>query len=225
MRFYKPQKGASLPSLTEPATEQDIVLGTQAINKNGEKLEGKLYIGQVHTQGGASIALVTDDEAGVTNPRRTLVLAKSIGNATAADILQGKTALTDAGEVTGTLEVTGGEPSYTLQIKTENSSDGIDRITYYPPDSSSKTGLALTTSYKSLTCGNFIFLYRGSTNNVTEGIQFLDDNDTLMLTVDLDTNLNYVVDLVANGGFCIINIGAVMRDIPTVSKISLRYNS
>ena len=224
MRFYKPQ-GVKLPSLTEPATEQDIVLGTQAINKNGEKLEGKLYIGQVHTQGGASIALVTDDEAGVSNPRRALVLAKSIGNATAADILQGKTALTDAGEVTGTLEVTGGEPSWNFEIASENTSDGIDQVLYYTSGSSEKSARILTSIYQTIFCGDFIIISRGSTANATSSIDFLDENNAQVLTVSTGDNPKYAVNAVPNGGFCTVNIRAIKRDHPTVSKIMLKYLS
>lgn len=218
MRFYKPQKGATLPSLTEPATEQDIVLGTQAINKNGKKLEGKLYIGQVHTQGGASIALVTDDEAGVSNPRRALVLAKSIGNATAADILQGKTALTDAGEVTGTLEVTGGEPSYTLQVA---SGEQGDSLKYSLPNSSEPRLTILNTSYQDITCGGILSFY--SHTNPPDSVKCKNANGTTMLSIDPSSK--YLFGLMGLNSWYTINIGAIMRDYPLTSKIYIEYTS
>ena len=72
MRFYKPQKGVTLPTLTKPAGPADIVLDKEAINENGMK-------------------------------------------------------------ITGTLEATGGEPSYTLQIMGAGDND---YIVYYEPGSS-----------------------------------------------------------------------------------------
>ena len=72
MRFYKPNKGVTLPTLTKPAGPADIVLDKEAINEKGMK-------------------------------------------------------------ITGTLEATGGEPSYTLQIM---GADVNDYIVYYEPGSS-----------------------------------------------------------------------------------------
>lgn len=163
MRFYKPNKGVSLPTLTKPASPADIVLGKEAINGNGMK-------------------------------------------------------------ITGTLEVTGGEPSYTLQIKTENYSDGTDSIIYYAPGDSMKSTLNLTTSYQSFTCGDFICIKRGSIDNVMSGMILYNDADSHLLMIGPGTpNLKYAIDLKANGGYATLNIRAIMRDFPAVAKISLNY--
>ena len=106
MRFYKPQKGATLPTLTKPAGPVDIVLDKEAINGYGQKLVGKLDINQAFTvNGNVEIPLETFE---VVGGFKVLMAAVSLGNATAADIVKGKKAFTDAGFVEGTLEATGG---------------------------------------------------------------------------------------------------------------------
>ena len=106
MRFYKPQKGASLPTLTNPAGPDSIVLDKEAINGYGQKVVGKLDIAQAFTvNGGSEISLQTFEVIGGI---KVLKVAGSLGNATAADIVKGKNAFTDAGFVEGTLEATGG---------------------------------------------------------------------------------------------------------------------
>ena len=222
MRFYKPQKGVTLPTLTKPAGPADIVLDKEAINVSGQKLVGKLDIAQAVTvNGNVEIPLQTFD---VIDGSKGLKVAGSLGNATAADIVKGKNAFTDAGFVEGTLEATGGEPSYTLQIKTENYSDGTDSIIYFSPGDSMKSFLNLTTSYQSITCGDFICIKRGSIDNVMSGIDLYNGADSELLSIGPGSpNIKYAVDLKANGGYTTINIRALMRDFPTVAKISLNY--
>ena len=150
-------------------------------------------------------------------------VAGSLGNATAADIVKGKNAFTDTGFIEGTLEATGGEPSYNFDIASENVSDGVDLVLYYTAGSSEKSTRNLTSVYQSIFCGDFICISRGSKNNVTSNIHFLDENDVLLLTVSAGVNTKYGVNVLPNGGFSTINIRAIKRDYPTVSKIMLRY--
>ena len=222
MRFYKPNKGASLPTLTNPAGPADIVLNKEAINGSGQKLVGKLDIAQAITvNGNVEIPLQTFD---VIDGSKGLKIVGSLGNATAADIVKGKTAFTDGGKITGTLEATGGEPSYTLQIATENSSDGTDSIIYYAPGASKKTFLNLSTSYQSITCGDFICIKRGSTDNLMAGMNLFNDADSQLLMIDpVSPNIKYAVDLQPNSGYATLNIRALMRDFPTIAKIKLQY--
>ena len=105
MRFYKPNKGVTLPTLTNPAGPDSIVLDKEAINGSGQKVVGKLDIAQAFiVDGNAEIPLQTFEVIGGI---KVLTFAESLGNATAADIVKGKTAFTDAGKITGTLEATG----------------------------------------------------------------------------------------------------------------------
>ena len=109
MRFYKPQKGATLPTLTNPAGPADIVLDKEAINGSGQKVVGKLDIAQAFiVNGNVEIPLQTFEVVGGI---KVLEVARTLGNATAADIVKGKNAFTDAGFIEGALEATGGEPS------------------------------------------------------------------------------------------------------------------
>ena len=154
MRFYKPNKGVTLPTLTKPAGPADIVLDKEAINEKGMK-------------------------------------------------------------ITGTLEATGGEPSYTLQIMGAGDND---YIVYYEPGSSEKTMLTLTSSFQNFTSGSFICLNRRTNGNITSNISFNDSNGTLLLNVSISTNHKYVVN--ANTiGWSTINIGALKRDFPSMAQI------
>ena len=102
MRFYKPNKGVTLPTLTEPAGPANIVLDKEAINGSGKKVVGELYIDSAFTVNrDVEIPLVTFD---IADGIRGLKVAGSLGNATAADIVKGKNAFTDAGFVEGALE-------------------------------------------------------------------------------------------------------------------------
>lgn len=224
MRFYKPQ-GLNLPTLTNPATTKNIAAGMEAIDASGVKMTGRLVVDKVWTKRGETPAnLKASTPPDNPNGPVHLSFAESIGNATAADILQGKTALTDDGKITGTLEMTGGEPSYTLKIKTDNMVDGTDQIIYYAPGDSMKTELNLTTSYQSITCGDFICINRGSTNNAMPDIVLYTDTGYLVLSIDPGSpSHRYAVDLKANGGYTTLNIGAIMRDFPTATKIALNY--
>lgn len=115
MRFYKPQKGASLPTLTKPAGPADIVLNKEAINGSGQKIVGKLDIDQAFTiNGNAEIPLETFN---VINGIKALKVVGSLGTATAADIVKGKNAFTDAGFVEGTLEVSGFDTTQYMDAK------------------------------------------------------------------------------------------------------------
>ena len=221
MRFYKPNKGVTLPTLTNPAGPADIVLDKEAINGSGQKVVGKLDIAQAITvNGNVGIPLQTFD---VIDGSKGLKVAGSLGNATAADIVKGKNAFTDTGFVEGTLEATGGEPSYNFDIASENVSDGVDLVLYYTAGSSEKSARQLTSVYQSIFCGDFICIKRGSKNNITSNINFLDENDVLLLTVSTSVNPKYGVNIVPNGEFGTINIRAIKRDYPTVSKIMLKY--
>lgn len=105
MRFFKPNKGVALPTLTKPAGPADIVLDKEAINGSGQKLIGKLNIAQAFTvNGNVEIPLETFEVVGGS---KGLKVVGSLGNATAADIVKGKNAFTDAGLIEGTLEATG----------------------------------------------------------------------------------------------------------------------
>ena len=221
MRFYKPNKGVTLPALTKPAGPADIVLDKEAINGSGQKVVGKLDIAKAVTvNGNVEIPLQTFD---VIDGSKGLKVAGSLGNATAADIVKGKNAFTNAGLIEGTLEATGGEPSYNFDIASENVSDGVDRVLYYTAGSSEKRSIQLTSVYQSIFCGDFLCISRGSKNNVTSNIHLLDENDSLLLTVSSGVNAKYGVNIVPNGGISTINIRAIKRDYPTVSKIMLRY--
>ena len=221
MRFYKPNKGVTLPTLTNPAGPADIVLDKEAINSSGQKLVGKLDIAQAITvNGNVEIPLQTFD---VIDGSKGLKFTGNLGNATAADIVKGKNAFTDAGFVEGTLEATGGEPSYNFDIASENATDGVDKVLYYTAGSSEKSARQLTSVYQSIFCGDFICINRGSQYNMTSNINFLDENDVLLLTVSISVNPKYGVNVVPNGGFSTINIRAIKRDYPTVSKIMLKY--
>ena len=221
MRFFKPQKGASLPSLSSPATRDNIQAGFEAIDGTGKKVAGQLFIDKFYTKKDVAIPLETQHHAGIPYADTMLHLTESAGNATAADIAKGKTALTDDGKITGTLKVTGGEPSYNLQIRTENASDGTDSIIYYAPGSSEKSTLNLTTSYQPITCGDFLFINRGSQNNVTSYIRFYDSSLAVLIAIGADSK--YVIDNVPNGGFAIVNLGAIMKVYHTAVKIELAY--
>ena len=221
MRFYKPNKGITLPTLTKPAGPADIVLDKEAINGSGQKVVGKLDIAQAITvNGNVEIPLQTFD---VIDGSKGLKVAGSLGNATAADIVKGKNAFTDAGFVQGTLEATGGEPSYNFDIASENATDGVDQVLYYTAGSSEKSSRKLTSVYQPIFCGDFICIKRGSKYNVTSSINFLDENDALLLIVSISNNPKYGVNVVPNEGFSTINIRAIKRDYPTVSKIMLKY--
>ena len=221
MRFYKPNKGVTLPTLTNPAGPDSIVLDKEAINGSGQKVVGKLDIAQAFTvNGGVEIPLQTFEVIGGI---KVLKVAGSLGNATASDIVKGKNAFTDAGFVEGTLEATGGEPSYNFDIASENASDGVDKVIYYTPGSSEKSSRQLTSVYQSIFCGDFLCIIRGSKNNVTSNIYFLDGNDARLLTVSSGVNAKYGVNVVPNARFSTINIRAIKRDYPTVSKIMLKY--
>ena len=198
------------------------MLDKEAINGSGQKVVGKLDIAKAVTvNGNVEIPLQTFD---VIDGSKGLKVAGSLGNATAADLAKGKTAYTDAGKITGTLEATGGEPSYTLQIKTENYSDETDSIIYFAPGDSMKTFLNLTTSYQSITCGDFICINRGSIDNVLYSMELYNDADSELLMIGPGSpNIKYAVDLKANGGYTTINIRAIMRDFPTVAKIRLNF--
>ena len=149
--------------------------------------------------------------------------SQGVEKAVSPTIVKGKTAFTDAGKITGTLEATGGEPSYNFDIASENATDGVDQVLYYTPGSSEKSARQLTSVYQSIFCGDFICIKRGSKNNITSNINFLDENDSLLLTVSISVNPKYGVNVVSNGGFSTINIRAIKRDYPTVSKIMLKY--
>lgn len=220
MRFFKPNKGVSLPTLTKPAGPADIVLDKEAVNGSGEKLVGKLKIAQAVTKNfGAAFSLETyDRDDGI----RSLKIIGSLGDATASDIVKGKTASTDDGIIAGTLEVTGGEPSYTLQIKTENSTAGKEQIIYYAPGSSKKTALNLTNTLQTITCGGFICLNRIDSYNISTNIGFFDSNSIPLLTVSVSVNPNYVVNATPRG-WNIINIGAIKRDYPSIAQIIVTY--
>lgn len=222
MRFYKPQKGASLPTLTRPAGPADIVLNKEAINGSGQKLVGKLDIAQAFTiNGNVEIPLETFN---VIDGSKALKVVGSLGTATAADIVKGKKAFTDAGFVEGTLEVTGGEPSYTLQIRTQyiDAGDDTDYIIYYPPGSSEKTMLTLTDSFQTFTSGSFICLNRRRKGNITSNISFSDSNGTILFNASVSTNPMYLVN--ANTiGWTTINIGAIKRDFPSMAKITVTF--
>lgn len=222
MRFYKPQKGASLPSLSNPATRDNIQAGFEAIDGTGKKVAGQLFIDKFYTKKNVAIPLETQHHAGVPYADTMLHLTESAGNATAADIAKGKTALTDDGKITGTLEVTGGEPSYTLQIMTENPEADIDIIIYYAPGSSKKTNLSLTNALQTITCGDFICLNRGESGNSTTGIQFLGSNGATLMNASVGVNNQYLINAVAIG-CTTINIGAVKRDYPNVAQILVKY--
>lgn len=228
MRFYKPQRGASLPVLTNPATNQNIVKGMEAINGDGEKLVGKLDISRAYAKNGTTEIPLTyvDVLDGAGNHLRVLKVVGTLGNAIAADIVKGKIAFTDAGLIEGTLEATGGEPSYSLQIATDNISDGTDSIIYYAPGDSMKTFLNLSTSYQSITCGDFICIKRGSIDNVVSSMDLYNDADSQLLSIGPGSpSIKYAIDLKSNGGYTTLNIRAIMRDFPTVSKIKLNYMS
>ena len=197
------------------------MLDKEAINGSGQKVVGKLDIAQAITvNGNVGIPLQTFD---VIDGSKGLKVAGSLGNATAADIVKGKNAFTDTGFVEGTLEATGGEPSYNFDIASENVSDGVDLVLYYTAGSSEKSARQLTSVYQSIFCGDFICIKRGSKNNITSNINFLDENDVLLLTVSTSVNPKYGVNIVPNGEFGTINIRAIKRDYPTVSKIMLKY--
>lgn len=225
MRFYKPNKGASLPSLSNPASRDNIQAGFEAIDGTGKKVVGQLFIDKFYTKKNVAIPLETQYRAGIPYADTMLHMAESAGNATAADIVKGKTALTDDGKITGTLEVTGGEPSWNFEIATENTSDGTDRVLYYTAGSSEKSLRSLTSTYQTIFCGDFICISRGSTGNTTSMIAFLDENNDQVLTVSVSVNPKYAVNAVPNGGFCTVNIRAIKRDYPTASKIMLKYLS
>ena len=219
MRFYKPNKGATLPTLTKPAGPADIILDKEAINGSGQKLVGKLKIAQAVTENlGAAMSLETYDRA---DGIRGLKIIGSLGDATAADIVKGKTASTDDGKITGTLEVTGGKPSYSLQIATRNDSDGKDSVIYYAPGTSAKMNLTLTPAYKHIVCGEFICLYRGSTNRVSGIIECMDADNITLLSIGVTSK--YGVEHNYNKGWTTLNIGAIKKDYPLVSKIMLDY--
>lgn len=220
MRFYKPNKGVTLPTLTKPAGPADIVLDKEAINVSGQKLVGKLDIDRAITvNGDVEIPLQTFD---VIDGSKGLKVAGSLGNATAADIVKGKNAFTDAGFVEGALEVTGGEPAYTLQIKTQNSDPGKEYIIYYEPGSSEKTMLALTNDLQTITCGDFICLNRTDSYNTSTNIRFFDSNSAPLFIASVSTNPKYVVNATPRG-WNTINIGAVKRDYPNVAQIIVSY--
>ena len=160
MRFYKPNKGVTLPTLTKPAGPADIVLDKEAINENGMK-------------------------------------------------------------ITGTLKATGGEPSYSLQIATRNNSDGDDSVTYYVPGISEKTNLILKPYYQDIVCGEFICIYRGSTNRVSGIIECMDENSITLLNIGVTSE--YGVEHNYNHGWTTLNIGAIKKDYPMLSKIKLDY--
>ena len=87
-----------------------------------------------------------------------------------------------------------------------------------------KTFLNLTTSYQSITCGDFICINRGSIDNVMSGMELYNDAGSKVLDIGpASPSIKYAVDLRANGGYTTINIRAIMRDFPTVAKISLNY--
>lgn len=220
MRFYKPNKGVTLPTLTKPAGPADIVLDKEAINSSGQKLVGKLDIAQAFTvNGNVEIPLETFD---VIDGSKGLKAAGSLGNATAADIVKGKTAFTDNGKITGTLEATGGEPSYTLQIRTQYVDAGTDYIMYYAPGSSEKIMLTLTETFQTFTSGDFICLNRKRNDSITANIGFFDSNGTLLINVSISVNPNYVVNPNTKG-WNIINIGALKRDFPSLAQIMVDY--
>ena len=220
MRFYKPNKGVALPTLTRPAGPADIVLDKEAINGSGQKVVGKLDIAQAITvNGNVEIPLQTFD---IIDGSKGLKVTGSLGNATAADIVKGKNAFTDAGFVEGALEATGGEPSYTLQIKTENATPGKEYIMYYAPGSSEKSMLTLTTNLQTITCGGFICLNRTDSYNISTSMGFFDSDSTPLFNVGIGANPNYVVNATPKG-WNIINIGAVKRDYPNVAQIIVNY--
>ena len=219
MRFYKPNKGVTLPTLTKPAGPADIVLDKEAINDSGQKVVGKLDIAQAVTvNGNVEIPLQTFD---VIDGSKGLKVAGSLGNATAADIVKGKKAFTDAGFVEGTLEATGGEPSYTLQIATRNDSDGDDSVTYYTPGTYEQMNLILKPYYQDITCGEFICIYRGSTYRVSGIIDCMNADSITLLNIGITSK--YGVEHEYNHGWTTLNIGAIKKDYPMVSKIKLDY--
>lgn len=226
MRFFKPQ-GLNLPTLTNPATTKNIAAGMEAIDASGVKMTGRLVVDEVWTKRGETPAkLKASTPPDKPNDPVHLSFAETIGNATAADILQGKTALTDYGKITGTLEMTGGEPSFTLQIKTENPNADADAdlIIYYAPGSSEKSHLTLTTALQTITCGDFICLNRPGDENNTTAIRFLGPNGEPWLTSGAAISPKYLVNATAKG-WITINIGAVKRDYPNVTQILVKYEA
>lgn len=224
MRFFKPQ-GLNLPTLTNPAKTENIAAGMEAIDASGVKMTGRLVVDEVWTKRGETpVNLRISEPLDRPNDPVHLAFAESIGNATAADIAKGKTALTDYGKITGSLEVTGGEPSYTLQIRTENADADIDIIIYYAPGSSEKSRLTLTTALQTITCGDFICLNRTGEYNITTGIGFLGSDGAPLMNASNGANPKYLVNATASG-WTTINIGAVKRDYPNVAQILVRYEA
>lgn len=217
MKFFKPQKGASLPSLSSPASRDNIQAGFEAIDGTGKKVAGQLFIDKFYTKKDVAIPLETQHHAGIPYADTMLHMVESAGNATAADIVKGKTALTDDGKITGT----GVESSHTFQIRTENASDGTDYIIYYEPGSSEKKTLNLSTSYQTITCGDFICINRGSSNNTSSYIRVYDASLAVLLAMGVTSK--YVIDNKPNGGFSTVNIGAIVKEYWTMTKIELAY--
>lgn len=196
----------------------DLVKGAKALVDTG-LVTGTLDIDQVFTFNGELVIPV--DKFDMADGSKGLKVFESLGNATAADLVKGKTAYTEAGKITGTLEVTGGEPSYTLQIMTENATADAEYIMYYAPGSSEKTRLTLTTALQSFTSGDFICLNKTG-DNISTTIRFLDSNGAPLVSVSVALNPKYVINASPNG-WNIINIGAIKRDYPNVAQIIVGY--
>lgn len=91
---------AGLPVLTTPAEARHIKRDKQVIDANGNILTGTMYNDEVYTQEGYAMALswVPDSEDNYCG-----TLTDSLGDATAADVVEGKTFTSAAGlKVAGT---------------------------------------------------------------------------------------------------------------------------
>lgn len=116
MKFFKPTAGsATLPSLSKPAVARNIKEGLEAINGAGQKIVGKLSMGDVYTYRGAFIPMEVMEDADNPDNPAFFMLSQSAGDAVAADLAKGKEALTDNGKIVGTVDVETGTkvfPSY-----------------------------------------------------------------------------------------------------------------
>lgn len=198
----------------------NVLSGSTFSSASGLKQDGKLYVSSIKTLNNVKIPANWVVESDGYNRG---YFKNSLGDATAADVTAGKIFTTDDGTFTGTKEETSADPTYTLQIMTTNPGDGSDSIVYYAPGSSEKTNLTLTSDYQSITCGDFIALYRGSANNATTLIYFRNDADSNVKSIGGSDK--YGVGLNPHGGWSVINIGAIMRDYPTVTKIRIGYSA
>lgn len=116
------QTGAELPELTDPATYEDVLLGKEFIDQNGEKQYGALQL-YAYTPGWeARIPVEKAYDSGDVLLRMTD--GSAFGDAAAGDVAEGKTFTSANGvRLVGTHKCSGGSET-TYQITVYNQANG-----------------------------------------------------------------------------------------------------